>query len=152
MGHSASFPCRHCTVSKDKLFDASFDIKIHARRQAHHDAFLASLDGMTPAQIIEACKKTGWRNQPAPLRAITFDACQQTAQDPMHLLLENLAKPLFLGCYQLLLTSTGQEEVSARFHALDYPRGMTKIPFPFNSRLPERFGMSQVMQTASPPT
>jgi hypothetical protein len=73
-----------------------------------------------------------------------FDAPQQTPHEPYHLLLENLAKPLLLGFYQHCLSDSEQRLVDARFHALDYARGMLKIPYPFNSRLPARFGLSQV--------
>jgi len=146
MGHSASIPCRHCFCPKDRLFDPTYNVSTNCRRHAQHIAFLASLEGKSDAEIEAACKATGWRPTSSPLAGLrSFDPPQQIVQEPYHLLLENLAKPLFFGFYQCLKEWL-RGVADLRFHALDYPRGLSRIAFPFNSRLPERFGMSQVRE------
>ena len=145
MGHSANLPCRHCFVPKERLFDPRYDTVLNARRQAQQTAFRAQLDAKaTDSERTKACSETGWRDEEPPLFGVHVDECVQCPQEPYHLLLESLAKPYITGLYSILLTEKQQRMVDARFHALDYPRGMQKIPYPFNNRLPERFGMMQV--------
>jgi len=145
MGHSANLGCGRCFCPKDKFFDVAYDIDVNARRQSQQAAFRADLDSKDPtdAERAQASTDTGWRSDVPPLHGVHVDCCVQLPQEPYHLLLENLAKSLILGMYRLLLNAKQQRMVDARFHALDYPRGMQKIPFPFNTRLPERFGMMQ---------
>jgi hypothetical protein len=121
-----------------------YDVVANARRQAHQEAFMAECANQAPSAIQKLASQTGWRNIRSPLHSLTFDACKQTPQEPLHLLLENIAKALFLGLFTIILTDAQRTILTARFHGLDYPRGMIKIPFPFNSKMPERFGMSQV--------
>lgn len=144
LGTSAKLPCRACYASKEDLFDPDYDIVANQRRQSHHDAFLVSIEGKSDAEKKEACTKTGWRAEMSPFAGIQFDAPRQTPAEPYHLLLENIWKPLVLGIFQKVLTENAQRLVEDRFRALDYPRGMPKVPFPFYSKLPQRFGMMQV--------
>lgn len=145
MGHSANLPCRHCFVAKADLFNPSYDVLLNARRQQHQEAFYHEHGDLKGTELTKKCTETGWRAEVLPLSSLNFDACQQVSQEPMHLVLENICKPLFIGMYQVILTESEQEELSARFHAFKYPRGLLKIPFPLNSKMPERFGMTQVL-------
>jgi len=131
------------------LFDPKYDIVTNERRQAHHTAFLAEIKDKSEAVQKQMSTDTGWRLPPSPVAGIVFDGPRQTPPEAMHLLLENLSKPLTLGLYRLL-PELGQSIVDGRFPELHYPRGMPKIAFPFNSKLPERFGMSQVLCLNSP--
>jgi hypothetical protein len=135
-------------VSKDELLDVKYDIGANQRRQAHHEAFLKSIEGKSAAEKGKACTATGWRAEPTPFTGLPFDACLQLTPEPYHLVLENICKPLMLGLF-LLLSLPLQRLVELRFHALDCPRSMIKLAFPFVSRLPKRFGMMQVRMRCS---
>jgi hypothetical protein len=143
-GHSATHPCRQCTVSKDLLFDSTWICALHERREENHLALLRHCSNLEERQKSELIKQTGWRLERSPFEGLRFDCTRQMPPDPYHLLLENLCKPFFQGVYNKLLNEGEREMVSARFHSLDYPRGMPKLAFPFNARLPDRFGFTQV--------
>src|SRR5438067_669264 len=70
LGHSANLPCRCCFAAKKDLFNPDYDIVANQRRQAHHDAFLASIADKTPEEKKKASTATGWRTTPSPLAGI----------------------------------------------------------------------------------